>query len=194
VLAANDLTNHLSSTVLPESITPQEAWSGKKPSIEGLRVFGCQAVVWTPKEQRTSKAAPVGQRMIHIRRDERAKGYMFYNPKSRKTVISRDAQFLENTPAYSRDSLQRHTSSDNTLPESLPPHPRYCTQEEADGAGLGHPAPGTEETQQERESTEVNPENREPGEADQGEDEGTPAPPAGEAPAHPAHPRRRHTV
>jgi len=156
-------------------------------------VFGCQAVVWTPKEQRTSKAAPVGQRMIHIRRDERAKGYMFYNPKSRKTVISRDAQFLEDTPAYSEIASERHTSSGTTLPEASPPLPRCFTQEEADGVGLRHSAPGTEETQQERVSTEANPENREPGEADQGEDEGTPAPPAGEAPAHPAHPEEEDT-
>jgi len=84
-------------------------------------VFGCQAVVWTPKEQRTSKAAPVGQRMIHIRRDERAKGYMFYNPKSRKTVISRDAQFLENTPAYS-EIASRGTPAQAPHFQKLPLH------------------------------------------------------------------------
>jgi len=121
-------------------------------------VFGCQAVIWTPKEQRTSKAAPVGQRVIHIRKDEQAKGYLFYNPKTRKTVISRDAQFLESTPSLQQGwppeahQLRHHTSRSFHL------HIHRCfTQEEADGAGLRHSAPDIEETQQERESTEVTP-------------------------------------
>ena len=81
-------------------------------------------------------------------------------------MISRDAHFLENTPAYSRDGLQRHISSGTTLPEVSPPLPRCFIQEEADGVGLRHSAPDTEETQQEKENTKVDTENREAGEID----------------------------
>ena len=33
--------------------TPQEVWTGKKPSIKNLKVFGCDAYVHVPKEKRS---------------------------------------------------------------------------------------------------------------------------------------------
>eukprot|EP00253_Pinus_taeda_P030986 PITA_30986 len=36
-----------------EDKTPQEVWTGKKPSLSHLRVFGCDAYVHVPKEKRT---------------------------------------------------------------------------------------------------------------------------------------------
>ena len=33
-------------------MTPYEAWTGRKPQVGGLRVFGCQAFVHIPKEER----------------------------------------------------------------------------------------------------------------------------------------------
>eukprot|EP00253_Pinus_taeda_P032680 PITA_32680 len=41
----------LSSTL--EDMTPQEVWTGKKPSLSHMRVFGCDAYVHVPKEKRT---------------------------------------------------------------------------------------------------------------------------------------------
>jgi hypothetical protein len=32
--------------------TPHEVWNGKKPSLEHLRVFGCDSYVHVPKENR----------------------------------------------------------------------------------------------------------------------------------------------
>ena len=34
-----------------EDKTPQEVWTGKKPSLSHLRVFGCDAYVHVPKEK-----------------------------------------------------------------------------------------------------------------------------------------------
>ena len=34
-------------------MTPEEAWSGKKPSISYLRVFGCIAYAKVPDEKRS---------------------------------------------------------------------------------------------------------------------------------------------
>jgi len=31
--------------------TPYEVWIGKKPSVSHLRVFGCEAFVYVPKEK-----------------------------------------------------------------------------------------------------------------------------------------------
>ena len=44
------LVNRSPSSVL-EDKTPQEVWTGKKPSLSHLRVFGCDAYVHVPKEK-----------------------------------------------------------------------------------------------------------------------------------------------
>ena len=46
------LIKRLLSTTL-EDKTPQEVWTGKKPSLSHLKVFGCDAYVHVPKEKRT---------------------------------------------------------------------------------------------------------------------------------------------
>eukprot|EP00253_Pinus_taeda_P034604 PITA_34604 len=46
------LVNRSPSSVL-EDKTPQEVWTGKKPSLSHLRLFGCDAYVHVPKEKRT---------------------------------------------------------------------------------------------------------------------------------------------
>eukprot|EP00253_Pinus_taeda_P018497 PITA_18497 len=46
------LVNRSPSLAL-EDKTPQEVWTGKKPSFSHLRVFGCDAYVHVPKEKRT---------------------------------------------------------------------------------------------------------------------------------------------
>ena len=33
--------------------TPQEVWTGKKPSLTHLKVFGCEAYVRVPKENKS---------------------------------------------------------------------------------------------------------------------------------------------
>ena len=35
-----------------EDKNPQEVWTGKKPSLSHLRLFGCDAYVHVPKEKR----------------------------------------------------------------------------------------------------------------------------------------------
>ena len=38
-----------SPTKVVKGMTPQEAWTGAKPQVDHLRVFGCQAFVHVPK-------------------------------------------------------------------------------------------------------------------------------------------------
>jgi len=109
ILAANDISNCLSSSVLPNQMTPQEAWLGTKPDVGVFKVFGCQAVTLIPADKRTSKAGSVGKRVVHIRRDHRAKGYLFYDPATQKSFVSRDVQFLEDRPAHELRALTRES-------------------------------------------------------------------------------------
>jgi hypothetical protein len=43
------LVNRSPSSALDDK-TPQEVWTGKKPSLTDLKVFGCEAYVHVPKE------------------------------------------------------------------------------------------------------------------------------------------------
>eukprot|EP00253_Pinus_taeda_P031970 PITA_31970 len=51
-----------------EDKTPQEVWTGKKPSHSHMRVFGCDAYVHVPKEKRT-KLDSKSKKCIFIGRD-----------------------------------------------------------------------------------------------------------------------------
>ena len=46
------LVNRSPSSVLGDK-TPQEVWTGKEPSLTHLKVFGCDAYVHVPKENRS---------------------------------------------------------------------------------------------------------------------------------------------
>ncbi|KAH9659148.1 hypothetical protein KPL70_023755 [Citrus sinensis] len=74
--------------------TPQEAWSGRKPGITHLRVFGSIAHVHVPDESR-AKMDDKSEKFIFIGYDNNSKGYKLYNPNNRKIVISRDVIFDE---------------------------------------------------------------------------------------------------
>ena len=74
--------------------TPQETWSGRKPGISHLRVFGSIAHVHVPDERRT-KLNDKSEKFIFIGYDSNSKGYKLYNLKNGKTVISRDMTFDE---------------------------------------------------------------------------------------------------
>ena len=74
--------------------TPQEAWSGRKPGITHLRVFGSIAHVHVPDESR-AKLDDKSEKFIFIGYDNNSKGYKLYNPNNGKIVINRDVVFDE---------------------------------------------------------------------------------------------------
>ena len=53
VMAANYLKNRSPHKALKEEATPLEAYSGYKPYVGHLRVFGCTASVLVPEQRRT---------------------------------------------------------------------------------------------------------------------------------------------
>ncbi|KAF7144548.1 hypothetical protein RHSIM_Rhsim04G0139500 [Rhododendron simsii] len=74
--------------------TPQEAWSGRKPGISHLRVFGSIAYAQVP-EQIRSKLDDRSEKYVFIGYDSRSKGYKLYNPSNGKMISSRDVVFDE---------------------------------------------------------------------------------------------------
>jgi hypothetical protein len=67
--------------------TPNEAWSGKKPSISHLKLFDCDAFVHVPKEKR-SKFDKKAIKCIFIGYKEGMKGYKLWDLASKKLVYS----------------------------------------------------------------------------------------------------------
>ncbi|XXG89956.1 hypothetical protein AAC387_Pa12g1836 [Persea americana] len=74
--------------------TPQEAWSGHKPSLAHLKIFGCVAYAQVPEAKR-KKLDDRGEKCIFIRYSEESKAYKLYNPLTKKVVVSRDVVFSE---------------------------------------------------------------------------------------------------
>jgi hypothetical protein len=87
------LVNRSPSSALDDT-TPHEVWSGKKPSLQHLRVFGCDAYVHVPKENR-SKLDNKAEKCIFIGYKDGVKGYKLWNLETKKTVYSRDVVFRE---------------------------------------------------------------------------------------------------
>jgi hypothetical protein len=73
---------------------PQKVWNGKKPSLQHLRVFGCDAYVHVPKENR-SKMDKKDEKCIFNGYKYGVKGYKIWNAKTKKIVYSRDVFFRE---------------------------------------------------------------------------------------------------
>jgi hypothetical protein len=72
------MVNRTPSSVL-EDKTPHEVWTGKKPSLELLRVFDCDAYVHVPKENK-SKLYNQYEKCIFICYKDGVKGYKIWNP------------------------------------------------------------------------------------------------------------------
>jgi hypothetical protein len=77
-----------------EDQTPQEAWSGQKPTVSHLKVFGSVAYAHVPDQRRT-KLEDKSQKYILIGYDEKTKGYKLFDPIRKKVIVSRDVRINE---------------------------------------------------------------------------------------------------
>ncbi|CAA0815238.1 Copper amine oxidase family protein [Striga hermonthica] len=88
-------------TKLVQNKTPIEAWSGRKPSAQHLRVFGSICYVHIPKEKR-HKLEEKSEKDIFLGYSSQSKGYRIYILKTGKLIISRDDEFDENAAGTGR--------------------------------------------------------------------------------------------
>jgi hypothetical protein len=88
-------SNRFSTSALPDK-TPHEAFYGSKPDLSRLRVWGCTAHVLIQRDKR-----PLGSLGSHMEKcvflgyPQGYKGWKFYNPVTKKVVISERADFDE---------------------------------------------------------------------------------------------------
>ena len=77
-----------------EGMTPYEAWYGRKPHVEHLRVFGCTAYVYVPKDER-GKLDSKTKRCTLLGYGSVRKGYRVFEQLTLKICYSRNIEFDE---------------------------------------------------------------------------------------------------
>ena len=75
-------------------MTPYEAWTGEKPKVDHMRIFGCQAFVHFPKDGR-KRLDSKSKKCIFMCYGTTTKGYRLYDPLKKKVVFSQDVIFNE---------------------------------------------------------------------------------------------------
>jgi len=83
-----------SPTNAVSGITPYEAWTGDKPIVEHLKVFGCICYAHIPKDER-KKLDSKAKEAILVGYGTNVKGYRLYDQTSQKIFYSRDVLFNE---------------------------------------------------------------------------------------------------
>ena len=76
-------------------MTPEEVWSGRKPTVDHFRIFGCIAYAHVPDEKR-KKFDAKDEMCVFLGASEASKAYKLFNPLTKKIVTSRDVIFYEN--------------------------------------------------------------------------------------------------
>ncbi len=79
-----------------ESKTSQEAWTGRKPNVFHLRVFGCKAFAHIPDEKR-SKLESKSMPCVFLGYCEGTKAYHLMCVETKRIIKSQDVVFLEGT-------------------------------------------------------------------------------------------------
>ena len=89
--------NHVlnrSPTLIVRDMTPEEAWSGRKPSVEHFRIFGCIGYVHVPDVKRR-KLDDKSVKCVLLGFSSESKAFKMFDPEENKVHISRDVIFEE---------------------------------------------------------------------------------------------------
>jgi hypothetical protein len=113
VMNAAYTRNRCPSRALP-SITSEETWSGRKPCISHMRVFGCIAYAMVPDEKR-GKLDAKGTKCLFLGYCEGTKAYRLMCVQSKKIIKCRDVEFMEDSTSVGND-LEIRPSGRNETP------------------------------------------------------------------------------
>lgn len=114
-------------TLAVKNVTPEEAWSGVKPTVEHLRVFGCLAHVHVPDAKRT-KLENKSFSCVLLRVSDESKAYRLYDPILKRIIISGDVVFEEDKQWNWDASYEEHLLMDLEWGDET--HPNIAEGEE----------------------------------------------------------------
>ncbi|CAI7897217.1 unnamed protein product [Closterium sp. NIES-54] len=75
---------------------PYVEWIGRKPEVDMLRVFGCMCMALVPKHLRHNKVSAKAIWAMHLGMAQSSKGWLLWDPFTKKFLVSRDCKFMEN--------------------------------------------------------------------------------------------------
>ncbi|CAI5939598.1 unnamed protein product [Closterium sp. NIES-64] len=75
---------------------PYVEWLGRKPKVDMLRVFGCMCMALVPKHLRHNKLGAKAVWAVHLGMAQNSKGWLLWDPFTKKFLVSRDCKFMEN--------------------------------------------------------------------------------------------------
>ncbi|KAJ8737027.1 hypothetical protein PYW07_000298 [Mythimna separata] len=106
------IKNRTPTASIKENTTPYELWTGRKPKLDHLRIFGSPVMVHVPKEKRR-KWDKKAKKMFLVGYSENIKGYRMYDPIARNIIVARDVVVMENIDDSSATTI--------TINEERPP-------------------------------------------------------------------------
>ena len=77
-----------SPTFALRDMTPEEAWSGRKPAVDHFKVFGSIAYK-NVLEAKRKKLDDRGEKCVFLGVNKASKAYKLFNPLTKKVVTSR---------------------------------------------------------------------------------------------------------
>ena len=98
--------------------TPYELWTGKRPGLSFLKIWGCEAYV---KLQASDKLPSKSDKCLFMGYPKETKGYYFYIPSENKVFIARNGVFLE------REFISKRISGSKTSLEEFQ-EPQVATE------------------------------------------------------------------
>ena len=84
--------------------TPYEAWTGNKPDVSHLRIFGCDVYSHVPKDER-SKLDSKTRRSIFLGYGQGIKGYRLYDKAQTRIFYSKNV-VLNETRSTKQDDVK----------------------------------------------------------------------------------------
>lgn len=118
--AVYTLNRTLSSSI---SATHYELWFGRKPKLDHLRIFGCEAYMHIPDCNR-SKLDPKSIKCTFVGYCDTTKAYRLWDATNRRIKISRDVLFNETIQPTHPDSFDSQELDKNSFvvpPIAVPP-------------------------------------------------------------------------
>ena len=89
-----------------QAVTPEQAWTGHKPNVSHLRIFGSDAYRHVPDSERAGKMGAKALPCILVGYAEARPGYRVLDLASRKVVETRDVSFNEGVFSFRGEQLK----------------------------------------------------------------------------------------
>ncbi|KAL4289791.1 hypothetical protein GQ457_14G011090 [Hibiscus cannabinus] len=152
VVSCDVYLSNRSPTKNVDNVTPQEAWSGRKPSVRHIRVFGSIAYAHVPDQGRLKLDNRISK-YVFIGDESNSNGYKLFSPSNGRIVISRDVEFDEQASwnweaqeEQSYDFFPYFVEEQDVTPSQVVDRPQNMTHPPS-------PAPIHEETSEESSSS-----------------------------------------